>query len=44
MDTQGKRTNNIFIQSILPMPFFNRHTGQTDKQQTYSKHFIQVFL
>ena len=40
MDTQDKQSNNIFIQSILPMSFFNGHTGQTDKQRTYSKHFL----
>ena len=44
MDTQDKRSNNIFIQSILPMSFFNGHTGQTDKQITYIKHFTPVFL
>ena len=44
MDTQDKWSNKIFIRSILPMSFFNGHTGQMDKQYTYSKHFTQVFL
>ena len=44
MDTHDKRTNNILIQSILPMSFFNGHTGQTVKQHNYSKHFTHVFF
>ena len=44
MDTQDKQSNNILIQRILPMSFFNGHTGQTVKQHTYSKHFTPVFL
>ena len=42
--THDKWTNNIFMQSILPMCFLNGHTRQTDKQHIHSKHFTHVFL
>ena len=44
MDTQDKRSNNIFTQRILPMSFFNGHTGQTVKQHMNSKNFAHVFF
>ena len=44
MDSQYKWTNSIFIQSILPMSFYNGHTGQTDKQHIKSKYSTHVFL
>ena len=44
MDRQDKRSNKIFIQSILPMSFFNGHTGQTVKQHIHSKDSTHVFL
>ena len=44
MDTQDKRTNNIFVQSILPISFFNGYTGQTVKQHSHSKYSTHVFL
>ena len=44
MDTQDKPSNNTFIQTILPMSFFNGHTGQTEQHHIYSRHFTQVVL
>ena len=44
MDTQDKQSNNIFTQRILPMSFFNGHTGQTDKQHTYIKPFYSCLF
>ena len=44
MDTPDKQSNKIFIQSILPMSFYNGHTGQTVKQHIHSKDSTHVFL
>ena len=44
MDTQDKPSNNTFIQTILPMSFFNGHTGQTVKQHIISKDSTHVFF
>ena len=44
MDTQDKRTNNIFIESILPLSFLNGYTGQTVKQHIHSNYSTHVFL
>ena len=44
VDTQSTRSINILNQSILSMPFYNGHTGQTDKQHIYSKYSTHVFL
>ena len=44
MVTQDKQSNNILIQSMLPMSFQNGYTGQTVKQHINVKLSAHVFL